>query len=409
MIIANYYTGKNIPDRWYNEAAFLNSTQIPSSQEIINFQISKAKCYENVFRNNHLIQQFNNDLKQIISDSVSYSTFNYHITQIENAIQNISGRNTVDFVKEELTQLANGFPSLIQQYQSLINRIGFTNNSSQILAALTRFDQQLSMFENRIQKYAVEGMPQKGSYLKRLTWVENQLKGYQLEVDGVDFFQQRLPQEIKVLQTGQILGPRFNILGSQTSTGKFIKEDLMLLIDKGIKIEYSIKSKNGNKMKVTKSLSEFIEDCSNPHYKTITLTLAGYRALQEQMIAGVTSKATRAGKIRFGAISLDNLSLESVNFQTESLLMLSELYLKFQAPLQKTHEDYDALFNYSLARALTYIIGQDNTLILTRNGISTTADFLAEQFKKGNYLKIANSFDLSKKTSKNYDVNIDIK
>jgi hypothetical protein len=53
----------------------------------------------------------------------------------------------------------------------------------------------------------------------------------------------------------------------------------MLLIDKGIKIEYNIKSKSGNKIKVTKSLSEFIEDCSNPHYKTITLTLAGYRAL----------------------------------------------------------------------------------------------------------------------------------
>jgi hypothetical protein len=32
------------------------------------------------------------------------------------------------------------------------------------------------------------------------------------------------------------------------------------------------------------------------------------------MIAGVTAKATRTGKIRFGAISLDNLSLESVNF-----------------------------------------------------------------------------------------------
>ena len=408
MIISNYYVGKNIPKKWYGEAAFLNSTSIPTSSEIINFQRVRAKCYDNIFRNNELIKQFNNDLIAIIEESSQNSIFNYHIEQIEHAVQNISGTYSADFAKEELTQLVQGFPSLIQQYQSLINRIGSTTNASQVVAALTRFDQQLSMLEMRMQKYAVEGLPEKGSYLKRLYWVENQLKGYQLEIDGVDFFQQRIPTEIKVLQTGAVKGPRFDILGNQTSTGKSIQEDLMLLIDKGIKIEYKIKSKTDEVITVQRTLDEFIQDCSNSTYKTISLTLSGYRALQEQMVAGITAKATRTGKIRFGSISLSNLSLESVNYQTESLLMLQELYSIQKTPLKESHEDYDALFNYSLARALTYIIGQDNTLILTRNGISTTADFLAEQFNKGHYLKLSNSFKLSKSIGELYNIILEI-
>lgn len=407
MLLKDYYQGETNKNKWYNFAEFLNNVSVPTHQQIIQKQKDFVGNMSDNFQNNPMIQAFNNDLQNIISDS-DQANFDYHISQIEQAVSDISGKNTKEFVQEEIWMMENNFNSLITHYQSLVNYLGNLNNSNQIIKALTVFDKQLSRLEAAVQKYKTFGFPKTGSYLKRLNWVESQIKGFLLESEGVDFVRQHVPTDIKVLQTGQIYGPTFNILGNLSGSGKQIKEDLMLLIDKGIKIQYKIKNKNNQVVQVERGLTDFISDVENSAYKSIILTQQGYEALQKQLITGITAKATKTGHIRFGSVSLDNLSLVQSD-QTKALMTLIKLKQKYNAQLIDQHEDYNLLFNYSISRHINYFIGKNNNLILTRKGITSIADFLKDQLSKGNYLHASKGIKLSSDTSKtNHQIGIDI-
>ena len=219
MLISQYYQGAEAPKEWYGKADYLNRVQVPTLQQIIKEQKKTVKGMQTNFENNKLIKDFNYDLQHIITNSEE-ANFDYHISQIEQSISSISGKTSKEFVEEEVWMMKNGFNSLISHYQSLINHIGNLQNSNQILSALTAFDKQLSKLESLVQKYTINGIPKTGSYLIRLGWVENQLKGFVLEVEGVEFVREHVPSDIKVVQTGHVYGPTFDILGNVTGQGR---------------------------------------------------------------------------------------------------------------------------------------------------------------------------------------------
>ena len=63
--------------------------------------------------------------------------------------------------------------------------------------------------------------------------------------------------------------------------------------------------------------------------------------------------------------------------------------------LQNQHADYDLLFNYNLAHYINHIVGKNNKILLTRNGLTDTYSFIMEQFQQGRHFYGVQPFKLS--------------
>jgi hypothetical protein len=69
--------------------------------------------------------------------------------------------------------------------------------------------------------------------------------------------------------------------------------------------------------------------------------------------------------------------------------------------MMKTSDMYDAMFNMLLAKHLRYIIGRENYLIVTREGIYTIYDYMQKQWNTAKRIvKATLRVDISKPDKK---------
>lgn len=377
----------------------LNEIDWPSISDIRAFQLENAKQIKESQAATAILQAINKDF---FGDLENFSQLTEkNINNIEEAFSFDKGlgvlykkKNTLgikEISAQELSSLLSAHNLLVQRLKVLYSQITTTSLKTQAntIDAFKTFEQALNHLIEDVNK--LTEVPQHfifkdRGYLNGLRWVEWILKGQQLENLGTDFLKKRLPSKI-VVNTGAIKSVSYDLLGNIKSKGSSILEDIMIFdeseINKSlITIDYQIGDVQKNNIPIGQFLKE-IEN--NQGTLSIHLTEENYQKLQSMVVAAVSAKS---GTLKFKKVTLNEIVEVRDNmgmvFALKSLMLLVDKNGPYQSKrILGTNLLYDSLFNYVLGRNLTKIIGNQNTLMLTREGFSTTKDFLIEKFEEG--------------------------
>lgn len=391
------YFFKN-PDTHYR-FDLLNEIDWPSISDIRAFQLENAKQIKESQSATAILQAINKDffgdledfsllVEKNIQDIEETLSFDKGIGVLYKKENNIG---TKEITAQELSSLLSIHKTLVQRLKTLYGQITTTSlkTSANTIEAFKTFEQALShLLEdvNRLAEVPQHFVFKDRGYLNSLRWAEWVLKGQQLENLGTDFLKERLPSKI-VVNTGAIKAVSYDLLGNIKSKGTSIIEDIMIFdeteVNKSlITIDYQIGGVQKNNVPIGKFLKE-IQD--NQGTLSIRLTEESYEKLRSLVIAAVSAKS---GAFKFKKITLNEITEVRDNmgivFALKSLMLLVDKNGPYQSKrILGTSLLYDSLFNYILGRNLTKIIGNQNTLMLTRKGFSTTKNFLIEKFEEG--------------------------
>ena len=419
MTLSDLYTNndpdnKNLPQRFWGKYEYLNQVLVPSEGDIIEEQRSLVENIQDAKIWKEICENFEADNKDLNIQS-DFDVLKY-IQNIENAFSwegGIGGlsRKSNEISVDVLKNYLNRYDTLLSQLEHIYTEFDKYANSATIGVALRVFSRALFDLKNDVVALGMvdEGYFSGKGYLKNLSWIGNQLKGYYLEMTGTEFLMKRVPRDIRVVYTGKLYLPVVDIFGNYV--GKNIaqaKSDIMLFdLSKNIEITYRIGKKKDEKFE-TKTLKDFLDFLEkNGDQKNITLDIDNYEALQKALIGGVQAKASKKD-IVFNKVSLTQLITSGGSIELckalEDLVYLIQTQNsnknddnEWIGSLKTSHRDYDMMFNYLLSRHLAGIIGKDNNIMLTRNGFQTTRDFLIQSFNTGKYMKIMmDSLNLSK-------------
>ena len=373
---------------FYGDYAYLNNVKIPDPIKILNHQ-------KTIFKQMHGINDTNTSSwimeelkKDLTGTSNFYNSLDQNIKNIEQHIWALN-RNSIDSVMDEADKLFNikTIDNFITDYENFINGLKDMKSIKEIEFAIKPLETRLEQLQNIATSLSNGEVPPKGSLKNRISWVEYILKGQYLEEKGTEFFQSKLPNNI-VLNTGSLKG-YYDIMGNFKNSGS-MKEDIMIFDNPNFTISFTIGKNDERKTMTLKEFINFLENSSEK--QTIRLTQEGYE------ISAIQAKATRTSHIKFGNINIRTADRE---IQGEALLSLKNLYqeqmkvstyntAKGNTAKRKTsiivasHKDYDALFNYNLARNITHVIGKNN-LLLTRHGVTDMHSYIMNQFEAGRY------------------------
>lgn len=367
------------------KAAFLNNVAIPSPTLICQHQKEIFKLERGVYSlktNDVLLKSLNNDMEYQAGSFIGNNFFEDSIAEIENFVRTLDGKD-YDNIVEKISKLQtkeSDLNSLINDFKITYTKLAEYKDLKSVSFALEKLNARLQGLENFIfgELSSNISIPKiQDSFNKRIFWCEYAIKGTLLEAKGKEFFMERLPNNFKVLSTGKLFG-YYDIMGNYKNSGA-MKEDLMIFDNDKFKIEFTI-GKNNKKYSLTlKNFMEFLD--SREGTDTIRITQTGYEEMQKHLIAGVQAKATSSNRLKFGNVNINTANLET---EGRALLALKEIYQKTPI-LQRVHEDYNALFNYNLARNINHILGHNNSLLLTRNGLTDMYNYILDLFEKGKY------------------------
>lgn len=367
----------------------LDATVIASHQKAI---FKKLRGINNSSKDSS-ISKLNKDLISGFNNSDFRAMINSKIARIEQYILTFGTGKTVEKTlqnaKQYLSHLNQDVDKLLADTRLFFERLASYSNMQQISFAFKALDARLSSLQASVQSQLENNdiilpPPDPSRFLPSLIWTEYVIKGEYLEQVGKEYFKNIIPSNFKVLHTGR-LGGYIDITGKYTSSGS-MKADLMILDGKNFMIEFYDGQNSTQRM----SIAQFIEYVdSRKSNAIIKLTEHSFHELHSHLVAGVQAKATRTEHIKFGRVNLLNGIKEDEGYA------LLALYLVHKAektkkdnkkyPLYTNHADYNALYNYNLAKNLNYVIGEKNTLLLTRNGLEDMNTFILKQFDKNRY------------------------
>lgn len=383
--------------KFYGDYAYLNNVKIPSPIKIWSHQKRIFKQMYGINDTNTsswIMEELQKDLAGT-SNLLDFSNMlDQNIRNIEQHVQALN-RNSIDSVMDEADKLFNikTIDDFITDYKNFINSLKNMKSIKEIEFAIKPLETRLEQLQNIATSLSNGEVPPKGSLKNRISWVEYILKGQYLEEKGTEFFQSKLPNNI-VLNTGSLKG-YYDIMGNFKNSGS-MKEDIMIFDNPNFTISFTIGKNDERKTMTLKEFINFLENSSEK--QTIRLTQEGYDALMNNAISSIQAKATRTSHIKFGNINIRTADRE---IQGEALLSLKNLYqeqmkvstyntAKGNTVKRRTsiivasHKDYDALFNYNLARNITHVIGKNN-LLLTRHGVTDMYSYIMNQFEAGRY------------------------
>lgn len=370
--------------------SYLNSSWPPSVQEIGDYQIS---CLTARMAVDPTLQDIANALSKDITVPVGEGEANIEeaIANIEKALSFQETGSAAQMSKvtstENVTKLMRQYEVLRANLQLVYNMIyssGGAIPGSQLKIELERVTEMMNQIGVELASIdpgatAHTVSPKTIGYLKKAEWLGRRLKGKYLEVVGTKWMGDKLPSNIKVVNVGKITGPTMNIFGEAVGLGKMIRTDIMGFdISKNIPITFTVKNQTK-----TLPLIEFLNYVEqNGETETINLDADNYEALQTALIVGVQAKAGKNQAVfNPTTVSLNQaIATEGGAGYANNLNLLISLVQEAKY-IAKTHEYYDAMFNYCLAKGLTNIIGKENNLVLTRNGISLMRDYLIDQWR----------------------------
>lgn len=376
------------------QAEFVNNVTVPSESQILHHQKQVFKLQRGLYglqNNDALIQQLNRDLAGNSGKGSFGYDLNNSITKIEQFVDLLNQRDYSSMINkaEELGFKTNEMDLLIVEFKNFYTHLAEYESMQEVKYALYPIAARLSALEAYVMSLSDGSIepPPIDSLVKRITWCEYAIKGQYLEARGKKFFADRLPKDMIVLNTGHIRG-YYDIFGQFKSGGQ-MKEDLMIFDNGNIQIEFTL-GDNAKKYKMAlKDFIEFIE--TREGTETIRLTQEGYDEMQQNLIAAVQAKATRSNRLKFGNINIRTSNLER---QGQALIALKDIYQESPI-LRNEHPDYTALFNYNLARNINHILGMNNSLLLTRNGLVDMYTYIVSLFDKGKYFYATDPVKLS--------------
>ena len=389
---------QNPPSRKF---AFLNSVSIPNEQEIRMQQLKYARAMVDLQHWNKYSQKLTQDLYNVINNNI-FSIQN-QIQQIENAFDFNSGLGTLNISKNKrnninqtfLINALNRHNNLILNLKLVYSMFQRNTNPKTIETTLNRLETIIMELENDLiainQGQIIPDFSTRG-YLSYTKWIGDQLKGYLLEVQGTEWFKKRVPTNIEVVNTG-----------SWIIDGKMPKMDIAFF-ESGLAKKVFIKCKYGEQQINNISLYDLLKKVNaDTGSTTISISQEDYISMRQALITGVQAKSGK-GAIRFASIPPSTIF--SYSGPGRALKHLSYL---LNSPynskrLRATHENYNALFNYELAKHLNRIVGYENSIMLTRNGLQTTQQFLIDEFTNGKILMAIKLINLQ--TDKQVDIQL---
>jgi len=403
---SNLKAGTHIPNSFYenpedktpydklNDLRTLSPTEIWQYQrENILSQMELSPKMQEIAQilNNDVTSRIGNDkvpVEQIIKDieqAISY-------TDNESPLKTIMSKDA----KVNLEKTLEAFKLLEKRLSNVYNNIAKTKGvaipGTQIAKELERIDVGLTAIKNSIASYdgSVASLytPETSGFLKGASWLGLRLKGAYLEVAGTEWIDSKLPNNIKVVNVGKVTGPTVDILGNITGTGKMLRTDLMAFdLSKNITVEFNLGSGKNKQLKKM-SLSDFVDFLDKTKgTESISFDENQFAELQKALVFGVQSKSGQNQAIfnpksetLSNAIQLEGL--ESVYARQLDLLVK---LIAINNNLSPTHDAYNSLFNYCISKGLANIVGKENSLVLTRAGVTTMRDYLINKWQTGKY------------------------
>lgn len=221
------------------------------------------------------------------------------------------------------------------------------------------------------------------SFIERLGYLARQIKGWELEHEGLEWFKKLpLPEEYEIVSTGQLM-----IDGKQLS-----QDGLIILKNAKIKVQ-------GLNQAIT------LHDYFNTYLKqnhSKNISSIDYSHILDQSV-GIQSKYSRYGTISMSSISAEDIYRNNLINSSIALKFLYNLHLgpqMFQGHnvshtfnVKKQHPHYNALFSYSLSKFMSKILNK-NYYMITKKGIQSSYDYYLELFARNRYFHPIGSVSL---------------
>ena len=410
-MLSKYCVSGGSIDKFYGQLSWLNSVNIPTKQEIANYQYNTLKKYMSHRFGNKIVKQIESDLYNISSTEPGAEYIDQAISSIELAFNNFSNE-IKKYDKEDLMYRYYGW---MQQLNELIDKINYYYNklmqdnalSNNDLNQLTQISEFLSILvkelntsldQSTVWKRASVNFFTGQSQMRTITnssgligsvrSVINSVKGSTGELIGKNWLNSLLrvkdvsiAEQKVAIQMGNIMGNVFSTGGSKKSGQQLTTDiglfDMKKIIDEKVVIDISIDGKNE---KIP--LDQFLKNVDNGKYNSSKVIMLDDTYTQ-YMVGGIQAKMGQNQKI-FNAsartkVALNELqSLQARALQTMDSLFKKDGRKKNSIQFAQFHDDYNALFNYSLASKIIFLLGKDNNYILTRQGLQYIPDYIYE-------------------------------
>ena len=317
------------------------------------------------------------------------SALNKHLTN-QNFIDNPN--NVLALLKQEQSQCDKD----ISQYMSVLSKI--RQLYSYLMTSPFIDDKKIQQYaiiietainglKSSINSYSGSGpvMPatasSKGGYLYDLAYLRYRLQGRYFEVKGINYFGQKLANSIgnfRIVDTANTVTMHYDIFGN--ATGLKTSGSDAFVIDSSIKINV-----NGKTMTIGEYL-DAVQRSSGDQTITQIISSEQLEAIKSGIVAGMQVKSGKNQQIFNNKETTLNdviAAASAGNKCARALQLLSHLVTTTEHThphFRQTHDHYNALFNYCLAKHLNYIIGKENVIVFTRNGCQTIYDYMWDQY-----------------------------
>lgn len=397
--------------------SYLNQVVTPTLEQIRGQQ----RLYANYITPINISgKDVTNELNKILTDTSGITNYNPEeaIKKIENIFENFDegeigslyAKKGEQFTSQQLLNFINKHDNMIETVEKSMEY--FINHYDQLgtstATALYKLAFLLGELKTDItlaQQFLDENIIMTdASYLKLALDISWRLKGRYLEIEGINFLEENVPNDIKVVDLSQVYGPIIDIFNHTTigSASAQLRSDIGLF-NTGILDNVTIQWRVGKeKAPTTGTLREFFDVLENntPVQQSIFIyDDVSLQTLYKNMV-GVQAKSGK-GAIQFLSgggkgyhLTLDNLMQFSKPLTYLHILVNPEY--GYGARFVHYHKTYNALANYVLGKMLTKIIGQENQLMLTRTGFMPVKDWLITSLDAGKIMYLSNDIDISK-------------
>ena len=388
---------------------YLDDITSPTLNEIYIFQLNNIRnLYPQKASLQELVKKLNLDRNVVITDK-DEEAVEKGLSIIENALglwHETSNLTSLGKTKKTISKdVANGLEVNLSYYEKMLIDLYkvyqlFSSSEFQdsdfINKRLEKIQQAMYAIAQDLKNYkegtfVVHDIDENKGYLENAVNLGHDLKGRYLEIVGTNWFQEKMPSNIEVVNVGNVLGFTVDLFGDIKSSGKQLRTDIYAF-DKNIAKTKIIKYSLNGKQKTT-TVSEFIDDIKKGTDKntiTIPSDTENFKAIKESLVFGVQAKAGKGQAIfnkMKNAVTLNDVINKNLAGQYEKALnLLVSLITNEHAHIRQTNEHYQMMFNYILGRYLNNIIGQENDLVITRHGAQTLYNYFREEFFRSSRL-----------------------
>lgn len=405
-----YLTNKN----FYGDFALLNKCYAVSDDKIRGHHLSFIKALP-------MDPTINKEIERLNADLYEPAPSGENIIQqaLEFVEQSLPTKNTLTafhkkYTPEQLNNLILEYKAFLaqamqlylftKQQASFLNSAVVRKQTDQIVSLIKDLEDNIQVFSGGKGKVI-----SKKGILNSAKAIRNALNGFLLEEKGVSFYASIIPTNLKVVNMGalyidmDLFGNKSQGHQSRTDIGVFDKE-----LAKTIEITYQIAPIGEPKEKTTirTTLDKFLEAMDTAGEKNLSIYLYGeenIEKMRQALIRGVQAKSGVNQPIFNNTHVTINQAIQAEgSMYSKWLSLLTQLVHNNDTDDENTHNYYNSLFNYCLAKLQTTLIGRDNNIILTRTGFSTVKNYMTKLIQeKGIYAHAISNINIHTPNAKN--------